>query len=94
MVALLKGVPGVKKIILFGSLAGNEPEAADDIDLMVVMDTPVRFLDRLEQLYRVVKPTVSTDILAYTPDEFDQLLLYSSFVTQAVREGRILYEAK
>ncbi|MBC7216934.1 MAG: nucleotidyltransferase domain-containing protein [Candidatus Caldatribacterium sp.] len=82
---------GVEKIILFGSFGRGEIGARSDIDLIVVEKTEKPFLERLDELYRVIVPRVSMDILVYTPEELEELEKRSSFVRQALREGRILY---
>ncbi len=73
---------GVKKVVLFGSLVRGEPGLIRDVDLLFVWDTPLSFLMRSAELYRVLKPQVPADILAYTP-----------LVKRALEEGRVLYEA-
>lgn len=82
---------GVEKIILFGSFGRGEVGARSDIDLIVVEKTEKPFLERLDEVYRAIVPRVSMDILVYTPEELEELEKRSSFVRQALREGRILY---
>ncbi len=80
------------KIILFGSRARGEADCHSDIDLIVVYPTAKRFLDRLEELYRLWDIPCAVDILAYTPEEFEQLSAEREFIKEALREGRVLYE--
>jgi predicted nucleotidyltransferase len=94
MLALLKGHAGVKSVILFGSLARDEGHAYSDLDLVVVQDTPKRFMDRLDELYRLLTPDVATDILVYTPREWNELTTTHAFVRRAHREGKVLYAAE
>ena len=42
---------GVRKAILFGSLARDEVTPFSDLDLIIVQETDARFLDRLEPFY-------------------------------------------
>jgi len=49
------------KIIIFGSLAGNEVSEWSDLDIVVVRDTSLRFLDRSAELIRVLQPKVGVD---------------------------------
>ncbi len=93
MVPLLKK-RGAQRIILFGSLARQGSRRPADIDLMVVMPTKQRFLDRLDELYRLLDCPMALDLLVYTPEEFEQMRHTSSLVRQAVREGRVLYAAQ
>jgi len=56
-----------EKIILFGSLAGGHVHEWSDIDMVVVKDTPKRFLDRIEEVLFMVYPKVGFNIVVYTP---------------------------
>lgn len=47
----LKRDPRVRKVLLFGSLARGDARDHSDIDLIVVKDTQMRFLDRLDEFY-------------------------------------------
>lgn len=80
-------------VILFGSLAGQKVEKHSDIDLMVIWETNLGFLERLDVLYRRLLPTVSLDLLCYTPEEFTELQQKNPFVQRAVKEGVVLYAA-
>lgn len=84
---------GVKKVILFGSLATGDVGMTSDIDLIIVKETDKRFLDRLDEFYTKLQPSVGMDILVYTPQEFEELKESRAFVQRAVREGKVLYEA-
>ena len=52
---------------LFGSLVTGEPGLASDVDLLIVWDTPLSFLNRTVALYRRLQPRVPVDLLVYTP---------------------------
>lgn len=82
---------GARKVILFGSLATGQVAPTSDIDLIVVLDRPGRFADRLGAVYDAMQAQVGVDALVYTPAEFDDLARSRAFVRQAVREGRVLY---
>jgi predicted nucleotidyltransferase len=89
----LKKDGSVDKVILFGSMAGGDVGRTTDIDLIVVKRTDRRFLDRLEEVYKLVRPKLSTDIFVYTPEEFEAMRASNRFLQSALRRGRILYEA-
>lgn len=84
---------GVKKALLFGSAARGDVVGGSDIDLILVKETSKRFIDRIEEALVALDPTVDLDVLVYTPSEFEEMLKTSPLVQQAVREGRVLYEA-
>jgi len=85
---------GVQKIILFGSLSVGKVHRSSDIDLLIVKESNQRFLDRLDELYRAIKPNYGIDFFVYTPDEFKEMSVMNPFVRRAVKEGRLLYEAE
>ncbi len=81
-----------EKIILFGSYARNEVDEESDIDIIVVYQTEKKFMDRLEELYMKWSIPKAVDILAYTPDEFMDMMKDNFFLNQAVKEGIVIYE--
>ena len=86
----LKKDPSVRKVLLFGSLARGDARDHSDIDLIVVKETQMRFLDRLDEFYDDAREAM--DILVYTPQEFEEMK-ERPFVKRALREGKLLYEA-
>jgi len=83
---------GVQRVILFGSLLRGDPGLTSDLDLLIVWDTPLIFLERTVELYRRLQPQVSADLLAYTPKEMKRMV-QNPLVRRALAEGRVLYEA-
>jgi predicted nucleotidyltransferase len=83
---------GLQRVILFGSLVRGEPGLASDLDLLIVWDTPLEFLERTAELYRRLQPRVAADFLVYTPREMERMK-DTPLVRRALEEGRILYEA-
>lgn len=63
---------GVERAIVFGSWARGEADGFSDLDLAVVMDTPLPRLQRAVPLARELDQTLpmAVDLLVYTPDEF------------------------
>lgn len=70
----------------------NNIHAQSDIDLIIIKKTSKRLLDRLEELYRILKPRCGIDILAYTPEEFSEMAKTNRFIKNAVKNGIVLYE--
>jgi predicted nucleotidyltransferase len=82
-----------QRILLFGSLVNGDVEEWSDIDLVVVKETQLRFLDRTREILRLLNPRVGVDILVYTPEEFDKLVQQRTFVRhEIVEKGKVLYE--
>ena len=82
-----------ERIIVFGSMASGEVGPWSDIDLVIVQQTDLPFMKRLRQVRQLLKPRVGTDILVYTPSEFEQLRQERPFVREEILEkGIVLYE--
>jgi predicted nucleotidyltransferase len=81
-----------ERIILFGSLATGEIGPWSDIDLVIVMKTDKPFIERLHTIRRLLQPRVATDLLVYTPEEFEQLARERPFVREEIlAKGVLLY---
>jgi uncharacterized protein len=84
-----------QRIILFGSAARGEADAESDLDVLVIKETPVPFVKRLETMAELCPPGVHADILVYTPDELKQMVEEGNpFILRALEEGRVVYEAR
>ena len=86
----------IEKAILFGSLARNEASRHSDVDLILIQDTNVRFLDRYEGVlaaFSQALPECDVDMLIYTPKELNEIS-DRHFIRQALKEGKVLYESK
>jgi predicted nucleotidyltransferase len=86
----------VRKAILFGSAGRGEMTAHSDIDLILIIDTKKRFLDRYEGiLYELNNAINGTCIepLIYTAEELDSMK-ERPFIAKALKEGIALYEQK
>jgi predicted nucleotidyltransferase len=81
----------MQRVILFGSLVWGNPGLTSDIDLILIWDTPLGFLERTAEVYRRLQPQVAADLFVYTPDELTRMA-HTPFVRRALAEGRVLYE--
>jgi len=84
-----------ERIILFGSHVCGTADADSDIDLLIVKDTPQRFLDRLDEVRRLVTgthPGIPFDPIVVTPQELaERLQRGDQFVGGIIRTGEVLY---
>lgn len=80
-----------EKIILFGSMADENWDEHSDIDLIIVYPTSKGFLERLKELYLAWDIPRGVDILAYSPEEFGEMLRENYFIQDAIRKGQTLY---
>jgi len=82
---------GARKIVLFGSYAQGRRDLFTDLDILTVIDSDLRFVERLEEVYRQVSPRVATDLLVYTPDEFEEMK-ERRFLKHALKGAKVLHE--
>jgi predicted nucleotidyltransferase len=85
---------GVERVYLVGSLARGDVRRGSDVDLVVVQETNVKFVNRLNDFLLAFGPRVAFDLLVYTPAEFEELTARPGFVSAAVRRGRLIYEKR
>lgn len=91
LVEVLKAI-GVQRIILFGSMASGKTGLGSDLDLLVVWDTPLGFIERTVELYRRLQPRVAVDLFVYTPEEMARMA-DRPLIRRALMEGKVLYAA-
>ena len=64
-----------------------------DVDLVIVQETDLPFLKRIQSVLRLLRPKVGLDVLVYTPKEYAILAQERSFVhDEIVVKGTVLYE--
>ena len=81
------------RVILFGSLVTGHVHPDSDIDLVIVKQTELSFWKRLHEMRRLLQPRVGTDILVYTPNEFEQLHRDRAFFKEEIlNRGKVIYE--
>lgn len=82
-----------EKIIMFGSYAKRTVTPASDLDLLVVLDTPLPPARRTRLLAPLVRDySMPIDLHVYTPAEvLDQRAVENSFINAVMRTGRTLY---
>jgi predicted nucleotidyltransferase len=88
---LLKTRAEVHLVLLFGSLAAGRCGQHSDLDLVVVLDTDLKFRDRVEELHRWINPEVELDLLVYTPEEW-RTLRQRGFLRRLSGQGQVLHE--
>jgi predicted nucleotidyltransferase len=83
-----------QKIMLFGSYVSGIPSADSDVDLLVIVDTQARPVDRYVRVSRLLRPRpFPLDILVKTPAEIMQALdREDPFIGEIMTRGRVLYE--
>lgn len=83
-----------EKIILFGSYAYGKPTANSDVDLLVVMETPLREKQQRLEISRALSPRpFPLDVVVRTPRQLqDRIAMGDTFITEIIVRGKPLYE--
>lgn len=82
----------IDKLMVCGSVARGEVTKGSDLDLVIIQETDLPFMERLEVFYTKIQPEVAVDVLFYTPNEIEELVSKRSFIRQLLEEGRVVYE--
>lgn len=92
-ISLLQDKYHPERILVFGSLAGENTGEWSDLDLVIIKETDQRFLDRTKEVLQLLRPKIGVDILVYTPDEFARLSQERAFVRdEIIGKGNVVYE--
>ncbi|KAA5806010.1 nucleotidyltransferase domain-containing protein [Thermoanaerobacterium thermosaccharolyticum] len=83
-----------QKIILFGSMANGKQTVWSDIDLVIIMDTDLRYIDRLLYISQIAKCDVPVDFFVYTPEEERRFIETNNlfYTKEVIEKGKVLYE--
>ena len=83
-----------RRVILFGSYAYGQPRPESDVDLLVIMDTPLRETQQALQIRQHINPLFGVDIVVYTPSRLEErLTLGDAFLREIIENGMIVYES-
>ena len=78
-----------ERIILFGSRAKGEVDQESDADLLIIKETPKRYLERLWEVERILNDRLlPMDIIVLTPGELaERLKAGDPFISSIMEEG-------
>ena len=80
-------------VILFGSFATDDVNEGSDIDIMVIADFQVGFLDRIKVLLDLDHFGLPVEPIGYTVEEFASMKgAANPFISQVLHTGKILYQ--
>jgi predicted nucleotidyltransferase len=83
-----------KEIILFGSYAYGHPHQTSDVDLLVVMDTPLRETALAVRICQALECNFGVDLIVRTPAKLTQRLAWGDFfLLEIINKGKVLYES-
>lgn len=83
-----------EQIVLFGSYAYGTPRPESDVDLLIIMNTPLRSRQQRLEISRALSPRpFPLDIVVRTPEEIkNRLALGDPFVREITTRGKVVYE--
>jgi predicted nucleotidyltransferase len=82
-----------QKIILFGSYAYGSPRAESDVDLLVIMDTPLKEVEQEIRICQIIEHHFGLDLLVRKPETVARRMqLGDPFLREIIQRGRVLYE--
>ena len=84
-----------EKIILFGSYAYGNPTPDSDVDLLVIMKTKAKEVDRYVAVSNLLYPRqFPVDILVKTPKEIKEASRKKGnfFLREILTKGKVIYE--
>ena len=88
----LASVPGVERVYLFGSFARGKATRRSDLDLLVLWDTDLPPLKRIEVLFDLLRDAPRPlELVVLTPQEF-AARKGLPFLRGVLKEAVVLYE--
>jgi predicted nucleotidyltransferase len=84
-----------EKIILFGSYAYGNPTPDSDVDLLVIMNTKAKEIDRFVAVSNLLYPRqFPVDILVKTPKEIEAEARKKGnfFIREILKKGKVIYD--
>jgi uncharacterized protein len=82
-------------VIAFGSRARGEGLSHSDLDLLIVSESfgSIRWLDRSTEVLEALQLPFGTDLLCYTPAEYERKREELGIVRTATEQGIVLHRA-
>ena len=85
---------GVERAIVFGSYGRDEADEFSDLDLLIVTETKLPFVERYRDFWAlfIISPT-ALEMFVYTSEEFERMKREQNpFITTVLEEGKEIYE--
>ena len=83
-----------QRIILFGSYAYGIPNEDSDLDLLVILDTPLNETEQAVRICQAIHYNFGLDLIVRTPRTLTKrLALGDPFLHEITEKGRVLYES-
>jgi len=84
-----------QKIILFGSYARGKPHPESDVDMLVIMDTPLKEVEQAIKICQKIQYRFGLDLIVHTPKRLaERLKMGDWFLHDVLEEGKVVYESR
>jgi predicted nucleotidyltransferase len=81
------------RIILFGSYGSGQPKPESDVDMLVIMETPLRETEQAVRICQAIEYHFGLDLIVRTPEALHRrLALGDPFLKEVMAQGQTLYE--
>ena len=80
--------------VIFGSTAVGEADEYSDLDLVLVRETELPFVERAKEVLPLLRESGGADLLIYTPEEYERERRRGGFVAQVTGPGSVRIEGK
>ena len=81
-----------QQVVLFGSYACGTPTPDSEVDLLVVMETPLRHVEQAVEIRQAVDFPFPVDVLVRTPQHIAERVALGDVLLREVRtKGIVLY---
>lgn len=82
-----------QKIILFGSYARGNPRPESDVDLLVVMETPLKDVRQAIEICQQIDYRFGLDLIVHKPKYLAERVKNGDwFLRDVLKEGKVLYD--
>ncbi|MFQ6126991.1 MAG: nucleotidyltransferase domain-containing protein [Candidatus Heimdallarchaeota archaeon] len=81
-------------VILFGSFATGDINEGSDIDILVVANFKIDFLERIGTLMDINTFKIPIEPVGYTPEEFAEMKRRkNAFIMEVLEKGKVMYKS-
>lgn len=81
------------KIILFGSYAYGTPSQVSDVDILVIIDSPLKENDLSKKIRQSIEYHFGLDLVVKTPANLSSRIeMGDFFLKEILQKGKVLYE--
>lgn len=78
----------LQRVIVFGSYARGDYDQYSDLDIIIVCDTQLPFVERFREFHQLFELPMAIELLVYTPQEFEKMVKRENpFITPVLEYG-------